>query len=633
MKFKSVLSTTALVAILSQALSPVMAEENRKRNYPNIYPFVPVPAEHIHKRIRTLSEDPEYLGNLWHIDQKGLSSGRTKSQPWTSTYWPLNKGILADPYTESISLNPFRAQREISWQANWKRLNKRRKDVHAKWRSLDQEELDHLSPSEKYDILLGDETFHLTNKLRNYMFKWGSKKEYGSLSALHLVGGKALDFAKELVADPNNEFDSMRVALPYAIKNRGGLADKFAAYWVRQGHYNSFEEALPAAIQRAVDESKNYVLKKKTVLMALWEGICQGWSTAAGHLPRPERTVSFRLPNGKTLKFFPSDIKGLASLMWAYSLIQDILIADDTGGKTPDVNAGVFMEGLRCNDKNAETDEWGRYYDARPDAFSKKLEPRCVGVHPAIWHLALVNIIGKQGRSFVVERKVTHEVDNHPMARYRSQYFDPYEGEYGSLRQSVRRITNKDIFRKFRSPEAKYIIGVKTTMTYTDWKRPDREPYDHPGKDDMKDIEMLYDLELDDQWRIVGGQWRADEDGKPTWLFDPANRNQPDFFWVITKNWKKFFKTTNEDPTKPFKISEWTDKTKLPPSDWKQAAFLEHNFVYHETHEYGWNQKCEVKNEKTDQVYEVACEFKYNKPRPLIDVVKTLLELSSGKSW
>src|SRR5690606_31512149 len=153
------------------------------------------------------------------------------------------------------------------------------------------------------------------------------------------------------------------------------------------------------------------------------------------HLPRPERTVHFRLPNGKYLKFYPSDIKGLASLMWAHSLIQDNLVIDDTGSVMPGSNAGVLSQGLRCNDKDAETDEWGRYYDSKPDPFADtdEIEPRCVGVHPAIWHLALVNIIGKQKRSFVVERKVTHEVDNHPMARYKFKYFEPFDGKYGSL--------------------------------------------------------------------------------------------------------------------------------------------------------------------------------------------------------
>lgn len=629
MKASKVMSIGLLTTILLQSFGPVMADEERRpKNYPKIYPFVPVSTQHIHDRLKILSEDPGYIRNAYSIEKFGLGSGKTASQPWTSTYWPLNKGLIADPYTKSISLNPFTAIREVSWQANNQRLKKRRQEVHAKWAKLDQDELDELAPSEKYDLLLGDDTFHLTNKLRQYMFRWGSKKDNGDLSALHVVGGESLNYAEELNQKFPKEFPTLEAAIKTAVERRGGLADQYALTWWSQGKYSSFENALPEAIDKAIKDAGNYVLRKKTVLMALWEGICHGWSTAAGHVPRPRRSVSFNLGRGKTLKFFPDDIKALASLMWAHNLIQDIVNLDETKdipGQIPEAvknaQAGVYMQGLRCNDKSPGTDEWGRLYDDKADAFSKKLEARCVGVHPAIWHLALANIIGKQKRSFVVERKVSYEVDNHPMSSYKFEYFNPYNGDYSSMQRSVRPITTKDQFYKFRNPEAKFIVGVKATIKYLDWARPQRESWDHEKNDELSKKEMLYDLEMDATGKIVGGQWRATEHGKPTFLFDPANHNQPDFFWVVTKYWKPFFKEVEG-------LTPWTNTSELPPADWKLAAFNGHNNLYNWTHAFGWNLKCEIENEKTDKVVEVACERKEMKPKPLINVINKLIELA-----
>lgn len=617
---KITLSALCLMILMVSFSAIADVNEVALRNYPQIYPFIPLDQKEFIKSVKTFTEDKNYIINIYDVENQGLSRANAKVKPWMSSYWPLNKGLIADPYIEKLGWNPFRLHREVSWQANHRRLTKRIKKIHQKWHRLDQDELDELSPSEKYDLLLGDTSFKLTKELRDYMYKWGSKKEFGFLTKLDKVGGGALNFAKEMVR--NGQFSNVESALPLALELRGGLADKFAAHWVKTGHYNSFEQALPAAINRARTEARKYELEDKTVLMGLWEGICHGWSTAAGIVPRPTRTVSIRLDHGKYLNFFPSDIKGLASLMWANSLIQDSLIIDGTSENVS--GGGVIMEGLRCNNPDPETDQWGRFYDATPDKYSKKLEPRCVGVHPALWHLALVNVIGKQGRSFIVERKVTEKVDNHPLYGYRSWYFNPYNGKYGSLTDSLKEITPKDQFYRFRSPEAKFIVGVKTAMTYIDYDRPSRSKIDHPGLDKTETIEMLYDLELDSQGNIVGGQWRAKEVGKPNWLLSRAKRTQPDFFWVITKNWQRFFPENTQ-------ISPWRDLSRRPPRDWLAAAHRASDFKYRQTQEYGWNKTCKIVHKDTDRVMEVPCEFEINKPQPLVNVVNTLLKLSNGQ--
>ncbi len=462
MKMNNLFLKTLVVSVGVTAATAAFADPEMGK-YPEIYPFVPFDSQYIYERVQRISEDPNFERNIYDMVEAGLENGKTKNQPWTSTYWPLNKGLIADPYAEGLQLH--RPAYELSWTSNYKRLTKRTYKVHPYIYQLDQDELDTLAPSEKYDILLGDETFDLTNRLRKYMQAWGSKKEHGFLTMLDKVGGRALEQAQAMVS--NGVYDSIEEALPFAIENRGGLAENMALQMVENGRAITFQEALPMAIERAVEDQDNYVLKKKNSLMALWEGICHGWSTAAGIVPRPLHVVAFNLPNGKKLKFYPDDIKGLASLLWANSLIQDSKYEweDEKSGEKK-ISGGVIMQGPRCNDKSPEKDEWGRFYDASPDYYSKKLEPRCVGVHPAIWHMGLVNILGKQGRSFVVERKVKAAVDNHPMTSYSMEFFHPTTGEYAPLEQAITRIDRDDQFFKFRSPKAAFIVGVKTKMVY-----------------------------------------------------------------------------------------------------------------------------------------------------------------------
>src|SRR5690606_28832577 len=150
--------------------------------------------------------------------------------------------------------------------------------------------------------------------------------------------------AKELVNSPYFNFRNINEAMPKAIELQGGLAERIATEMVQRGQYRNYVEAMPVAINQAQREASNYVLQKKNSLMALWEGICHGWATAAGIVPRPIHTVDIRLPSGKNLRFYPSDLKGLASLLWANSLVQDTKFVDDEGNVS---GGGIISEGDR----------------------------------------------------------------------------------------------------------------------------------------------------------------------------------------------------------------------------------------------------------------------------------------------
>lgn len=593
-------------------------------DYPDIYPFVPFKVEDIHKSVKKVSEDEHAIINFEEAAK--TPSAKTRVQPWGSTYWPLNKGLIADSY-ESTRVGYYLERGFVSWTKNYNTFIARKNGVLKNTDRLTEGQLNTLAPSEKYDLLMGDKTFDLTNRLWAYMKAWGNKKEYGFLTNLDVLGGTSIERAKEMVS--LGWYDSFEEALPFAIEQVGGLTETIAQNLVDKGESPDFLSAFSKAATIALAESDNYVLEKKNNLMALWEGICHGWSTASGIVPRPRKMVSFKLPDGRNLNFYPEDIKGLISLLWANSLIQENRWYDqDTNAP---MGGGVISEGLRCNLESPGKDKWGRLYDNQKDPFNGDLAPRCVGVHPAIWHLSLVNIIGKQGRSFIVERKVSEEVDNHPMSAYTMKYFDPNTGKYSSsYKKAIRVIDKNDQFKSFRSKKAKYIIGIRTTMTYIDWRKPLRYVNDNESIDDLVKKTMLYDLELDQDFNIVGGQWRATEVGRPKNNTGPRRRagakpdrgnyNQPDFFWVISKDWKKYFQ--EED------LSAWKDTSTLPPASWKAKAMEAHDFTYKETHEMGWFKKCKVYHRRTGKMLKVPCEFEINKPQPLVNVVNKLIELS-----
>jgi hypothetical protein len=649
---RNTISFGLLAAVSLTSLSTFAVE------YPDVYPFIPLEINKIYEDSKKFSEDENFISNIYDIEVQGLSKAKTfiinergnkeESQPWMSTYWPLNKGLIADPKPQANPFNPMNIRKAVDWKWNYKRFLKRKarlhKNINKKNRKgkfkYDNKALAKLAASEKYDLLLGDSSFDLTNRLWDYMQKWGSKKENGFLSSLNKVGGNSIKLAKKMVA--SGQYETILDAMPKAVDLQGGLAEHYAEELVKSGKYSTIVEALSEATDKALKEQKNYVLKSKNNMMALWEGICHGWSTAAGIVPRPLNSVEISIPDGRVITFYPDDLKGLASLLWANSLIQDSKfepIDKDTKENIKDENGnnavmgGIIMQGLRCNQKKPETDQWGRYYDAQADLYSKKLEARCVGVHPATWHMGLVNVMGKQGRSFVVERKIKAAVDNHPLSAYKMEYFNAYNGEYSSLAEAVRPLQNDDQFINFRHPETKMIVGVNLTMTYMDWKRPKRRDTDNPSFDETKDVPMLYDLELDVNGNIIGGQWRTTEVGK-AFLNIKANRDQPDFFWTVTKHWRRAGEqagTSSAYFKENTAISEWSDLSSAPPRDWKDAALAAHGFNYKKTHALGWNEKCKLVRKKGSgrgSMIEVPCEYNINKPQPLINVVNRLIKLS-----
>ncbi len=380
-----------------------------------------------------------------HEDEKGqtlLMEGIAQTQMgWSNDYWPIAFGSLSMRYVFSRFYNnymdAFNSYRQPHAYLEGRRQNRNR-PLHA-------DVSDDWSPAEKYDLLVGDKHFSLTNAL---------KKE----------------------------------GLGYSdVKTREDA----------QGNIE-------------------IVSLKKDV--ALWMGKCHGWAAAATVVPRVDRDLTLRGAKGDWVHLHPDDIRGLVTLKWAQSDFK------------------TFYVGGRCN-KNlkkgeVKTDpETGAIYD-----------DECFDVNPATFHAVMTNQVGLRERSVVMDATFDDEVWNHPIRHYEiASFFNPEtKQQYSSVRDALapyhfsgdpfktlretkwkeaHRYAKEWIAYKNRTGDEfrpKEVVGVVMNVTYLVETQPTHgTPYD----DQMVKVTYYYDLELDEEGNMVGGEWYTNL--------------HPDFLWGV----------------------------------------------------------------------------------------------------
>lgn len=240
---------------------------------------------------------------------------------------------------------------------------------------------------------------------------------------------------------------------------------------------------LTRAVWQAIQEQSDF---KRGV--EEWEGICHGWATASAYVKRPSHKIVVPSLNGKFLiPFYPDDLKALVTLLWANSLIQDF----------------TKSEGLRCHTNTPEIQENG-----------KVLDRTCKGVNPALWHLTVLSLVGKQQKPFIINKNNDKEIWNQPVSHYEIRYFNPKRGRYGSLEDSIISTRRSwDNFSEFRGNSTSYLVGVEMKLHYISETDPEHRETDGKEKDLIETMTLRYDLELDEQKRIVGGEWLYGDEG------------------------------------------------------------------------------------------------------------------------
>lgn len=224
---------------------------------------------------------------------------------------------------------------------------------------------------------------------------------------------------------------------------------------------------------------------RRTGRVAEWQGICHGWSPASIYMPTPMKDVVFQMPEGK-LHFTVEDIKAIGSLYWANGQYESV------------------FAGWRCDVANPSSNAEGRV-----------LDPKCFDVNPGDWHLALTNMVGARKESFIIDAAESSEVWNHPIVSYSLQYFDPTNFNRRSSSPQglmIQRSRTPNLRHgQFRSPKTVWVIGVLSTVSIAVESAPgDRRNL-------QKNVNFTYDLELDENFNVIGGEWR--------------NKERPDFIW------------------------------------------------------------------------------------------------------
>jgi len=258
-----------------------------------------------------------------------------------------------------------------------------------------------------------------------------------------------------------------------------------------------------------------------------WMGLCHGWAPAAYMLPRPTRAITALTPDNIPIKFYPSDIKALATLLWSNAASR------------------VKFIGGRCNDKDPEADE----------ETGRVTSERCFDTNPATWHLALVNQIGVSKRSFILDATFDYEVWNQPIYSYSYTYFNPQTREAATsladAKVAMDDYTN-DKFKRFRSERARSVVGISMTVTYVVETWPRQTEEDSADNDAVQEVIYEYDLELNENDEIIGGEWYR-------------NRH-PDFLW--TPGQDRQAQTRFESQAS----GDWDSLRRPIPEGWRSAA-------------------------------------------------------------
>lgn len=382
--------------------------------------------------LRAFVENKFLLKSLRDMATYSLIGGVVERQPWSGDYWPYATGILG--------ARPFDADflKLKNWLERFQFVNR---STAADLLKLEgAQALHRLSPSEKYDLWVGDQNGSLTASM------WAQGKDY----------------------------------------------------------FERFGE------------------------VEAWMGICHGWAAAAIMDSRPTRMVQIvSYDKNWRIPLRPAEMKGLLSYSWA---------------KNP---YAVNFIGKRCEKKDPERDENGRLID-----------PECLDLNPATWHLAIVNRLGIWRKSFVLDTTYDYQVWNQPVVAYGYSYFNPKTGvATGDLSAATvkREEFEGDRFAKYRSPEVRQIVGISMVVGYTVETMSDERTEDSSGNDIIQWVNYRYDLELDEEGEILGGEWHQSI--------------HPDFLW------------TPLEGTRPISLLDrqidgqaWRGREEPIPDTWAQAA-------------------------------------------------------------
>lgn len=239
-------------------------------------------------------------------------------------------------------------------------------------------------------------------------------------------------------------------------------------------------------------------LSEITAKTQAWEGSCDGWAFASINEKPPVRSVKVKNVAGQEIIFYPSDIRALLTLLYS------------------DYRIASF--GSDCYDKKPALDGAGRARDQG-----------CRDTNPGLFHTVLVNQIGIGKRGFTMDTDFSAETWNYPVKSYKLQYFNPQTNQsYMNPMHSAVSIKDytRDRYALHRSHRVASVIGVNVQLDYQIEALPTTaSKLDHNYERSFSNG-YRYDLELDAEGNIIGGEW---DQG--------SQQNHPDLVSFVSTNY------------------------------------------------------------------------------------------------
>ena len=219
----------------------------------------------------------------------------------------------------------------------------------------------------------------------------------------------------------------------------------------------------------------DYPLKKEVNNIAdpeaeIWEGICHGWSPATMNHQEPTPKL-LRNPDGIDIPFGSTDIKGLLSYYYAYGFQVN---------NTYQMGRRCYKGGFLNNDKDCQQD-----------------------LNAGAFHIVLANRLGIDGIGFIADMERYKEVWNHPLTAYKSAIVSEKKPSSDSAPGTVK------------------VYRLKTTATYLDDNGNDWQVVHGTPKQFYVTAHYEYDLDIDREGNIIGGEW--------------ISKARPDFLWLKSK--------------------------------------------------------------------------------------------------
>ena len=230
-------------------------------------------------------------------------------------------------------------------------------------------------------------------------------------------------------------------------------------------------------------------------MVPTWTGICHGWAAASQiGIPAPKTGVKMMdVAQTTEIQFYPFDISALVSYLWSKPKAKDL------------------FTGRRCRTSSPERHG------------SRVTTSSCFDVNPMTWHLAVTNRIGGMQKSLVMDTSQGSEVWNYVVYHYNTLYFNPATSEYSyNIVDSIVKLSNfpHDELKDFRGSRAVYIVGVMMDVFFPGAVSP------HIGSMPTQNLErkkFVYDLELDENYQVVGGEWRGESHPDFLWIYPESN--------------------------------------------------------------------------------------------------------------